>query len=55
MPDHDVYAYRWISEEACYSITKNGVHFLTCTGNEEAAKRIVRILQEDDERCRSSS
>ena len=55
MQDHDVYAYRWEPDAGYYSITKNGVHFLACTGNEEAAKRIVRILQEDSERCRSSS
>ena len=49
MPNYDVYGYyhdvdHWI-------ITKNGENFLTCVGNEDAAKNIVSILQEDSDRC----
>ena len=45
---YDLFGYR-LRDDGFYSITKNGEHFLTCTGNEQSAKNIVRILNEDSE------
>lgn len=49
--DFDVYAYAH-GADGNYIITKNGDFFLTCTGSEEDAKNLVKIIQEDANRAR---
>lgn len=50
----DFYSYQ-AAEDGTYHVLKNGEYFLTCCGSEAEAQNIVRVLQEDADRCQKST
>ena len=46
----DVFGWYYDQGREIYVITKNGDHFLTCTGTQAEAENIVKLLQKDIEK-----
>lgn len=44
--NHDIYNYRQLPD-GTWEITKNGGHYMMCSGGEQSAKHIVFLLNTD--------